>query len=103
MLRCRDPDVSHTVEQALEADPRLGPGQRRAGARVGAVAEGEMLAGAGAVGNELTGTLELRVTTPRFPAAGCPAGTPVATQVTCHDTVAVTVKLLFGCPAELLR
>ena len=42
--RLRDPDVGHAVEDAFEADARLGPGERRAGAGVDAEAEPEVLA-----------------------------------------------------------
>ena len=45
VLLLGDPDVGGAVEQPLEADPRLGPGQRRAGAGVDAAAEREVLAG----------------------------------------------------------
>ena len=51
-------DVAHPVEDALEADPALGPGERAAGARVGAAAERDVGLGVGAVDAELGRALE---------------------------------------------
>ncbi len=42
-----EPDVAHTVEDALDADPALHPGQRAAGTGVGAPAEGDVDLGVG--------------------------------------------------------
>ena len=53
VLGLGDPDVGRAVEEALEADPRLGAGERRAGAGVDAVPERDVLAGVGAVDVEL--------------------------------------------------
>ena len=46
------------VEEAVERDPTLGPGQRRAGARVDAVPEADVLAGVRPVDVELVRVLE---------------------------------------------
>ena len=52
-------DVPGAVEDALDADPALGPGQRAARAGVGTPPEGDVGLGVGAVGPELGGALEL--------------------------------------------
>ena len=49
----------HAVEEALDADAGLGAGERRAGARVDAVSEREVLARVGAVDVELGGVVEV--------------------------------------------
>ena len=51
-------DVAHPVEDALEADPALGPGERAAGAGVGAAPEGDVGLGVGPVDAELVRALE---------------------------------------------
>ena len=53
-----EPDVARAVEDALEADPALGAGQRTAGAGVGAPAEGDVGGGVRAVDAELVRALE---------------------------------------------
>ena len=58
VLGLGDRDVAHPVEDAFDADPALGPGERRARAGVDAVAERDVLAGVDAVGVELVGALE---------------------------------------------
>src|SRR5262245_64513117 len=54
----REPDVAHAVEDPLEADLRLGAGERAARAGVGAAAEGDVLLAVGAADAELGGGLE---------------------------------------------
>ena len=49
VLRLGDPDVVHAVEEPLDGDAALGARERRAGARVDAVAERDVLARVGAV------------------------------------------------------
>ena len=51
-------DVVHPVEDALEADPALDPGERAAGAGVGAAPEGDVGLGVGPVDAELGRALE---------------------------------------------
>ena len=51
-------DVAHPVEDALEADPALGPGERATGARVGAAPERDVGLGVVAVDAELGRALE---------------------------------------------
>ena len=53
VLLLGDPDVVHPVEQPLDGDASLGARERRAGARVGAVAEREVLARVGALDLEV--------------------------------------------------
>jgi hypothetical protein len=62
-----DADVRHAVEDPLDADPRLHARERPAGAAVHPEAEGEVVAGAGAVDAELGRCIEVaRI------AVGCP-------------------------------
>ena len=51
-------DVAHPVEDALEAHPALGPGQRAAGAGVDAAPEGDVGLGVGPIDVELGRALE---------------------------------------------
>ena len=53
-----DRDVGGAVEQAVDGDPALGPGQVGAGAVMDAVAEGDVVLGVGAVDVELVRVLE---------------------------------------------
>ena len=59
VLGLGDPDVVHPVEQSLDGDAALGPGERRARAGVDAAAEREVLAGVGALDVELGRVLEV--------------------------------------------
>src|SRR5665213_1491164 len=59
VLRLRDPDVGHSVEEALERDPSLGAGQGSPRTGVDTVAEGHVLARIGPVHPELGRTFEL--------------------------------------------
>ena len=54
-----EPDVTHAVEDALDADAPLRPRQRAARARVDAAPEGDVGLGVGTVEPELGGRLEL--------------------------------------------
>ena len=58
VLLLGDRDVGGAVEEAVEGHPALGPGERRSGARVDAVAERDVLPGVGAVDVELVRVLE---------------------------------------------
>ena len=57
VLGLRDRDVGHAVEEALEADARFGPGERRADTGVDAEPEPEVMAAVGAVEAELVRVL----------------------------------------------
>ena len=59
MFLLGDPDAGRALEHPLDRDSSFGPGQRRAGAEVDAVAEREVFAGVGPVGEELGGAVEL--------------------------------------------
>src|SRR5207244_2252110 len=59
VLRLRDPDIRHAIEEALHADATLGPRERRAGARVDAEPEPDVLASVRSVEAELVRGVEL--------------------------------------------
>src|SRR5262245_15241527 len=58
VLRFRDPDVGHAVEEAFDAHARLGARERRTGTAVDAEPERDLVAGVGAVDAELRRALE---------------------------------------------
>ena len=59
MLVLRDPDVGGAVEESFDADPGLGPRERRAGAGVDTAAECDVTTGIWAGDVEFVGLLEL--------------------------------------------
>src|SRR5262249_41790134 len=59
VLGIGDPDVGHAVEDALEADPTFGPGERRADARVDPEAESHVVPAIRAIDPEFGRLVEL--------------------------------------------
>ena len=53
-----EPDVSHAVEDPIDADPSLGASERTTGARMHTAAERDVRLGIGTVDAELVGALE---------------------------------------------
>ena len=73
----READVAHPVEDALEADAALGPGQRPAGAGVGAASEGDVLLAFGRSSRNSAGHSNRRgsrLAAPLSSITGVPAG-----------------------------
>jgi len=60
VLALGDPDVGHAVEDALDADARLGAGQRRTDTGVDAESESEVMAAVGATEAKFSGTAHLK-------------------------------------------